>query len=67
MKRLLIYCLKSKLALSKSKRTIKPIKSQKIATSRALKSLVKEFLLFIKQEPTTQPLIISFVIVSSLT
>ena len=60
-------CLKLKLALSKSKKTIEPTRSQKMATSRAFKSLVEESLLFIKQEPTTQPPITSFMTVSFLT
>jgi len=58
---------KLRLILSKLKRTIKLIRSQRMAISRALKSLVEEPLLFIKQEPIIQPLIISFVIALSLT
>jgi hypothetical protein len=38
-----------------------------MVTSRALKSLVEEPLLFIKQEPIIQSLIISFIIALSLT
>jgi hypothetical protein len=38
-----------------------------MAISKALRSLVEEPLLFIKQEPIIQPLIISFIIALSLT
>ena len=58
--------LKSRLVLSKSKRIIKSTKSQRMATSRALKSL-KEPSRFIKKELTIQLLTMSFVTVSFLT
>ena len=53
--------------MSKLKRIIELIRSQRMAISKALKSLVEVPLLFIKQEPTTQPLIISFMTALSLT
>ena len=58
---------KIKTYIKQIKKKIKPIRSQRMAIRRALKSLIKEPLLFIKQKTIIQFLIISFKTDLSLT